>query len=229
VAKADVDAAQLDAVAQVANRTEPEVRGLLPGLPADLCLTLVVGGRLVIPETGDGGASLERGEIVWAVDEARADEISQTAEQHLRWMLYHELHHQARGWFMRTEAPDWRTASGAGVPRLIHAAVCEGLATAFARDAAGHHAPWAAYPADAEGWITELLALPDTADYGQWMFEHRDGRRWIGYRAGTLIADRAIANCGPSSSAARAHPPSRTVLELAGYAPPSRLSPSPEH
>jgi hypothetical protein len=59
------------------------------------------------------------------------------------------------------------------------------------------------------------LALPDTAEYRKWMFDHRDGRRWVGYRAGTLIAVLAIAKCG-LSAAQLALTPSRVVLELAG-------------
>jgi hypothetical protein len=221
VASADLDAADLDVVAEVADQTELEVRCLLPALPVDLSLTVVIGGRLVVSETGDGGASLAAGEIVWAVDATRPNAIAQIAAQRLRWTLYHELHHQARGWFMRRRATGRQTRSGERVPRLVHAAVCEGLASVFARDAAGDHALWAAYPPDAEGWIAELSSLPDSADYAQWMVDHRDGRRWIGYRAGTLIADRAIATSG-RSAAELALTPSRVVLELAGFAAPSR-------
>jgi uncharacterized protein YjaZ len=49
------------------------------------------------------------------------------------------------------------------------------------------------------------------------MFQHPDGRRWIGYRAGTLIVDRAIAASG-ASSAALVRVPTADILALAGFA-----------
>jgi uncharacterized protein YjaZ len=78
--------------------------------------------------------------------------------------------------------------------------VAEGLATAFERDAAGRRPPWGRYPLEVERWVEELRALPVTAHYPTWMFQHPDGRRWIGYRAGTYIADRAIIASGRSAA-----------------------------
>jgi uncharacterized protein YjaZ len=108
--------------------------------------------------------------------------------------------------------------NGGAVPTwFMEGVVSEGLATAFARDAANEDAPWAKYPDDAERWVHELLQLPLTADYAQWMFFHPDGRPWIGYRAGTFLADRAIAASG-RSAAALVRTDSRDVVELAGFA-----------
>jgi len=78
--------------------------------------------------------------------------------------------------------------------------VAEGLATAFERDAGGSRPPWGQYTAEAKEWVAELVKLPVSAPYEQWMFRHPDGRRWIGYRAGTYIADRAIAASGFSAA-----------------------------
>jgi hypothetical protein len=47
-----------------------------------------------------------------------------------------------------------------------------------------------------------------------WMVEHPDGRRWIGYRAGTFIADQAIAASG-RTAAQLATMPTDEVLALA--------------
>ena len=55
------------------------------------------------------------------------------------------------------------------------------------------------YPDGVSGWVTDLLALPDLDPFtpaGQaqrrnWMSRHPDGRRWIGYRAGTYLVDCA--------------------------------------
>jgi hypothetical protein len=47
------------------------------------------------------------------------------------------------------------------------------------------------------------------------MFQHPDGRRWIGYRAGTYIADRAIA-ASSRSAAELVQTPTGEILSLAG-------------
>ena len=65
------------------------------------------------------------------------------------------------------------------------------------------------------------MALPITADYAEWMFRHPDGRRWIGYRAGTYIADRAM-KATELSAAELAITPTARVLELAGFSSDAR-------
>ncbi len=47
------------------------------------------------------------------------------------------------------------------------------------------------------------------------MYQHPDGRRWIGYRAGTYIADRAISESG-RSAAELVLIPNEEILKLAG-------------
>lgn len=105
--------------------------------------------------------------------------------------LFHEFHHLVRGWVMNGSVP--RSA-------FIDGVVCEGLATAFERDAAGATPLWGDYPDDVRDWIAELLPLPASAPYVDWMFLHPDGRRWIGYRAGTFIADEAISRSGRTAA-----------------------------
>jgi uncharacterized protein YjaZ len=73
------------------------------------------------------------------------------------------------------------------------------MATAFARDYSGEKAPWAEYPADVEEWVRQLQNLPSEARYEEWMFAHPDGRRWIGYRAGTFLVDQAMARAKKTS------------------------------
>ena len=190
----------------IADAAEADVRLLIPQLPGQITLTVLVGGPYVIPATADGGVSLARGKIAWAADPSRPGGIAGVAGRQLRFTLFHEFHHQARAWF----------AEGAPAPAsFMDAAVAEGLASAFARDAAGHEAPWARYPADAAQWVTELRELPPDADYRQWMFQHPDGRQWIGYRAGTYIADLAIAASG-RTAAQLVTAPTDEVLALAG-------------
>ena len=99
---------------------------------------------------------------------------------------------------------------------MIDAAVAEGLATAFARDETATNPPWGHYDAsEAAGWVEELREIPHLGAYQTWMFQHPDGRRWIGYRAGTYIADQAKAGCG-CSAADLAGTPTDEVMELIG-------------
>ena len=62
---------------------------------------------------------------------------------------------------------------------------------------------------------TGALPLSACMQYGQWMFQHPDGRRWIGYRAGTYIADQAIA-ASKLSAIELAATPTDEILQRAG-------------
>ncbi len=104
-----------------------------------------------------------------------------------------------------------------GPPRMsfMDSVVSEGLATAFERDSGGRQPPWGEYPEQVRTWVHELLRLPLSAPYHHWMFHHPDGRRWIGYRAGTYIADEAIAASG-RSAAELVLTPTDEILKMAG-------------
>jgi uncharacterized protein YjaZ len=122
------------------------------------------------------------------------------ARAQLRSSLFHELHHLIR-----------RT----GVERsLLEVAISEGMATAFERDFAGARAPWGHYPPEVSSWVEELRHLPTTAERRHWLFRHPDGRRWVAYKAGTYLVDRAMCASG-KSSADLASTSSAEVLSLA--------------
>jgi hypothetical protein len=95
--------------------------------------------------------------------------------------------------------------------RLLH-----GLATAFERDFSGSKPPHSEYPEEVEAWVSEMLALPPTAFYDHWFFQHPDGRRNIGYKAGAYVVDKAMAASG-RSSADLVLASADEILELAGY------------
>lgn len=102
---------------------------------------------------------------------------------------------------------------------FMDAPVAEGLASVFERDEAHREPPWAAYPSPeiiTLGWVRELLGLPPSADYRAWMFLHADGRRWIGYRAGTFIVDRAIA-ASHLNATDLVRIPTSEILSMAGF------------
>src|SRR5262245_24918614 len=159
------------AIRRICDAVDIDVRRHLPALPASVRLS-VRAGRYVIPEMGEVGCALSPDHVSWTVDATRSEGVVEIARRHLRATLYHELHHVVRGW--TAKAP--RTS-------FMHGVVSEGLATVFER-AGGRDAPWGHYPAHVSAWVAELLALPDDSSYESWMFQHPDGRRWIGYRAG---------------------------------------------
>jgi hypothetical protein len=138
-----IDETVVDAVGRIAERIEPLARKALPGLTASLTLQVHASCR-VIPETGTAGSSLSAGVITWSFDPSRPEGGAVLAEKWLASALFHELHHQVRGWLM---------VGGGGPHRVIHAAVCEGLATAFERDETGVIPPWGMYGPEVSDWV----------------------------------------------------------------------------
>jgi hypothetical protein len=198
----------LDLVQEIATVTEAEVRTHLPCLPLEIALHVGHGTR-TIPETNELGASVSPGLVWWTINTAQIQRASNLVRTSLRRTLFHELHHQARGWVMRGGTPK---------QTFIEAPVAEGLATAYERDGIPWQPPWAIYPeeTDSERWVRELLRLPTGADYRQWMFRHADGRRWVGYKAGTFIVDRAMT-ASALSAADLVTTPAADILALAGF------------
>jgi hypothetical protein len=200
----------LKLIAAIAEAATAEVASFLPQLREDWLLWFRI-GQDVIPETGEVGVSLAPGLVQWVADPGQAGTLTELAERQLRLTLFHELHHQVRGW-CASGGPSGRT--------LMDPVVAEGLATAFARDAAGHQAPWADYPEEVKDWVGELQAASKPSaptDNLQWLVRHADGRRWIGYRAGTYICDQAMTR-SQSSAADLVNQPTAEILARAGFA-----------
>lgn len=177
-----------------------EVRRLLPGVPEHIEFT-VRPGTDVSPETGQGGDAMPPNGVMLRVDPSRPGGIDAIVKAWLRPLIFHELHHLVR---YTSEPPD----------SLVDHAVTEGMATAFERDFAGAKPLWGQYPEDVAEWATALLALPADAARTEWLFRHPDGRRWIGYKAGTYWVDKAKAKTG-RSAADLVGVPSQEILSLA--------------
>ena len=172
----------LTLIQDVADQAEKDVRAYFPNLEKEIFLELTT-GKYVIPETGEVGAAIDVNRIRWTVDPNRAERVDKIISQHLRGTLFHEFHHLARGWArMAVEPPI----------RIIDAAISEGLSVVFQRDYAGTGMGGLEPPENIDAWVDEVLMLKDSARYEEWMFQHSDGRRLIGYRVGVYLVDRAI-------------------------------------
>jgi hypothetical protein len=196
---------EIAVVRSVLDEAETEVRTLLPSLPAKLSL-LVYPTEFVIPELGSMGMALSPDVIQLSVDPEHAGGVAEVADATFRFTLFHECHHATR-----------EKALGRQGSQLVPSAIHEGLATAFERDFAGHEPLWGYDKAVIDSWTEEFLAL-GAEDYRDWFFNHPDGRRWIGYKVGTYLVDRAIAN-GDTSAVKLLPVEWRDVLTMAGYSP----------
>jgi len=196
----DFSRSERSAIQRIADRAARDVRPLLPGLPTDLRITVQAGDR-VIPETGENGSIGLPAAVYWTVDPTHEGGVLAVVTAQLRATLFHEWYHLVR--------------EGKFSPQtLAERAVNEGLATAFERDFGGAPTPWGAYPPEVRAWTTELLAVDPPVPSRQWMSAHPDGRRWVGYKVGTYIADRAVRESG-LSLAQLAGEPTEKILSLA--------------
>lgn len=196
--------------ARICDHVGTELGELLPDIPDEIALYCSLSEN-VIPRMGYGASALDKRTVGFVVEPTSPDNIETILNVHLRHALYHECHHLVRGWVKHGGRPPHH---------FIDGVVCEGLASAFERDAAGYAAPWCEYPDNASAWVDELLALSAGADYRHWMFHHPDGRQWIGYKAGVYIADRAAERSG-LDAAQLVSVAAERIIELAGIRYPS--------
>lgn len=185
------------AIEGVANRAVRDVRALLPALPVTFGLTVEAGDR-VIPETGESGSVSMPSGVYWTVNPKHEGGVSAVVNGQLRATLFHELYH-----LVREVAVPSRS--------LADLAIDEGLATVFERDFGAGVVPWGQYPPEVADWTNEFLVLPRDAQRDQWMFKHSDGRRWIGYKVGTYLTDRAIRQSGQSVTQLATVPTDRII------------------
>jgi uncharacterized protein YjaZ len=190
------------AIRDVAERAVVDARRYLPALPSHLRITIQAGSR-VIPETGETGEIGLPGAVYWTVDPAHEGGAIGVVNAQLRATLLHEWYHLVREAKLPTRS-------------LVDRAVSEGLATAFERDVGGRATPWGHYPAEVDAWTDEFLALPEDASARDWMHRHPDGRRWIGYKVGTRLADQARRRSGLSLTELATVPTNQIVAWATG-------------
>lgn len=161
---------------------DKEARELLPMLSTDL--HVVFDNGYLIHETGAGGFAHSRDSIALAFDPSYPDKEVQM--ENLKGSYFHEAYHTVQGFV----GDDDRKISA------IHNAIYEGAATVFERERAGSSPPWADYSVfeDPLKVVSEVAELPMDYDWEQWKFYHPEkNERWILYRLGVYIVERALA------------------------------------
>lgn len=138
-----------------------------------------------IPETGEYGFTVNS-ELIHIGFDPGLGLGAKAILKNTRSTVFHELNHAAR-W----HKPIWHKS-------FLDSCIMEGLATVFERDFAKSQPLWGKYPKEVLEWLEEIKEQGKFIDRDQYMFKHKDGRRWIGYKVGTYIIDQAVKNSGKS-------------------------------
>ena len=162
-----------------------DARTLLPTLPAEVVLDVRASDDVIAGLGFTGGPAGDT--IYWLVDPSHGEGVSAIAGLHLRQFVFLASYQLVRERLVSQSSS------------LMDLIVSRGLETAFARDFAGARYPWADYPPNVEDWVAELQSVVESEPSEHWMRRHPDGRRWIGVKAGTYLADRAMEKLGKSS------------------------------
>jgi hypothetical protein len=189
--------AERDVIETIASDAALEARRYLPALPDKIVLQ-VQAGKNVIAETGETGYAEPPNIVHWTVDPARGGGVTTIARRQLRTSLFEFFHHLVRAQTVKSTS-------------LMDEVIGDGMAIAFERDFAGGSPPWGVYPDEVVAWVDELMALPATTDATSF---RDDRRRWIQFKTGTYLVDRAMRSSG-QSSAQLVSRPTDEVIRLA--------------
>ena len=163
-----------------------EVGKLFQVLPKDLTFLVQVSVWECIPETGEGGYTKNSRLIILSLDPGLPYGEEYLLKT-LKSTVFHELNHA-----VRYESSLWHKD-------FTDSCIMEGLATVFERDYGKSKPLYGHYKvAESKKWLKEITAFKDNYNWGDYMFKHPDGRRWIGYKVGTFIIDESIKNSGKS-------------------------------
>lgn len=181
------------------------IKELLPTLSKHLNIAVRPYFSGIIPEYGTGARTHDSEFIEIWLDKSVPHGTEKTLES-LRQTVFHEGNHAAR-WNSIEE--DYR---------LMEGAVFEGLATVFEREHAEYQPLYGKYEDDEtmQKWFAEIKAAEDDWSKRDGLFfDSPDGRRWIGYKTGTWIVDKAIQSSGKSVIELTVIPADE-IIELAG-------------
>jgi len=181
------------------------VEELLPTLSAHLNIAVRPHFLHVMPEYGTGGYTYDAEFIEITFDKTVPFGVEHALKSFYE-TVFHEGSHAAR--YNSTEFDG----------RFINSIVTEGLATVFERDHANYLPLYGQYEdgATMKHWYKEV-SVCDWDKRDELMFEHPDGRKWIGYKTGTWLIDRALSGSG-KSVVDLMHLPADDIIRLAGLA-----------
>ncbi|MBI1237227.1 MAG: hypothetical protein GC188_11140 [Alphaproteobacteria bacterium] len=180
--------AEMRLIDETLESTHAAVEAVFPELADTISVTVMPVQRPALDLLGGVTGRAERAdELIIEMSVTYPGGIEAAIEDGLRATTAHELHHTVRGWLMQGNH------FGHGIQIAV---INEGLATVFAEELTGETNPSDLPPDNVSDWAQEVLALPQRADYGQWMFVHPDGREAIGYRTGRWVVRQAMENSG---------------------------------
>lgn len=137
-----------------------------------------------IEETGDSGYTVN-GELIMLSFDPTLPYGREGVLRQIKPTLFHEMNHAARYYL------------GIWHKTMIDSCLMEGLGTVFERDYADGDPLHGHYEDDpVEEWAKEVIALDDLSLANNYMYQHPDGRKWIGYKVGTWIIDQATEKSG---------------------------------
>jgi uncharacterized protein YjaZ len=157
----------------------------------------------LIAETEDAARTSNSELITLAFSPIAAQKRPQKILRHIRPTVFHEMNHAAR-----FNIPLFHKT-------FLEMAIFEGLATVFERDFGGAQPLWGKYPSEVGEWLEEIQAEDFQGEWGEYLYRHPDGRRWILYKVGTYIVDQATLQSGKSVNGL-SKLPCEQIMELAG-------------
>jgi len=165
---------------------------LLPTLSTNLNIVIRPNKNNYIKETGDNGYTYDS-ELVIIEFSPTLPYGKEDLIKNMENAVFHECNHAARY--------RWLYSQGVFEPSIVDAGIHEGLATVFAGQYANGISPWGKYEDDEtmNKWLEELRQADKNGEHWKdWGFDRADGRKWVGYKTGTWIVDKAIQNSGKS-------------------------------
>ncbi|MCB0473068.1 MAG: hypothetical protein KDC56_08415 [Flavobacteriaceae bacterium] len=201
---------QKNAICEVINSSEKEVRKLLPTLPDSIRVVVesvdwdldIVGGVTGRTETNSPPL------VYLQISNNYQGGVIDSVKKSIRSTIFHEFHHLSRGWAIQDNKFSY------GIPNAM---VNEGLAVVFSEVYTGNISEVNAFTDEADNWVKEILELPLNASYSDWvMGEHPDGRTFIGYRTGNYLVRRAMTISGKNILELSALTPDE-IIKIAGY------------
>lgn len=170
------------------SETFVEVCKILPSLSKYVNI-LVRPSRHFIPETDNLGYAYDS-ETIFLYFNPKIPKGLEQLKTHLRSTIFHELNHAARYEFKNSYDVN-----------ALENSITEGLACAFERKHVNGYQPWDDYSSVSEqelkNWLKELKhVIYGQKEWDELLFSNPDGRKWVAYKAGTWVVEKAAKNSG---------------------------------